>query len=98
MKKIESQNITISNEFTINQLTSFVKKAKTFKSNILIYKNGQHIDGKKLTNLISFYLTIKSQNSVLLVAEGSDAKEAINSLTEKLEGTEAKVPGNLTFS
>ena len=60
--------------------TAFIQLANTFKSTIFIEQNGKQANAKSLLGVLS--LAIANNSEVKITAEGSDEKEAVNSLTD----------------
>lgn len=60
----------------------FVKKASQFNSKIRIYKGDKEADAKRLLSVLS--LGILEGESIDIVAEGEDEKEAIKKLQEMI--------------
>ncbi|MFP3472674.1 HPr family phosphocarrier protein, partial [Micrococcus sp. SIMBA_144] len=50
-----------------------------------LYRNGHSINGKNLTSVITFNLTVKESDSILLIADGEDAQTASVQLVEWLQ-------------
>ena len=60
------------------QATYFIQKANEFKSNIWIEDDDRKVNAKSLLGVLS--LGIVKGTSVNLIADGSDEKEALNTL------------------
>lgn len=58
----------------------FVQEANRFSSDLFLEKDNKRINAKSIMGLMS--LAITKDTKVKLIAEGSDAEEAIESLTE----------------
>ncbi|HLQ84066.1 MAG TPA: HPr family phosphocarrier protein [Pseudogracilibacillus sp.] len=58
----------------------FVQEANRFSSDLFLEKDNKRINAKSIMGLMS--LAITKDTTVKLIAEGSDAEEAIESLTE----------------
>lgn len=58
----------------------FVQEANRFNSDIFLEKNDKRINAKSIMGLMSLAITKDTQ--VKLLAEGTDAKEAIETLAE----------------
>ncbi|MCA0170732.1 HPr family phosphocarrier protein [Bacillus sp. RAR_GA_16] len=82
---VETSTITLTAQLNMNSLMAFVKKAKTYHSHISLYRNGHSINGKNLTSVITFNLTVKENDTILLIADGEDAQEASMQLVEWLQ-------------
>ncbi|WLR57970.1 HPr family phosphocarrier protein [Guptibacillus hwajinpoensis] len=76
MKNVETTTINLTEQLSMNSLMAFVKKAKSFNSHVSLYRNGHSINAKNLTSVITFNLTVKENDSLLLIADGEDATEA----------------------
>lgn len=61
----------------------FVKKASQFNSVIKIHKENKEADAKRLLSVLS--LGIRQGESIDIIAEGKDEKEAIKILQEMIE-------------
>ena len=60
-----------------------VQKANQFKSNIYLEKDGERVNAKSIMGIITLGATY---NTVLkIIAEGVDAKEAVEALAELFE-------------
>jgi len=82
---VETSTVTLTAPLSMNSLMAFVKKAKTFDSHVSLYRNGHSINGKNLTSVITFNLTVKESDSILLIADGQDAQTASVQLVEWLQ-------------
>ena len=58
----------------------FVQEANRFSSDLFLEKDNKRINAKSIMGLMS--LAITKDTTVKLIAEGTDAEEAIESLTE----------------
>lgn len=58
----------------------FVQEANRFSSDLFLEKDNKRINAKSIMGLMS--LSITKDTTVKLIAEGTDAEEAIESLTE----------------
>ncbi|WP_347548220.1 HPr family phosphocarrier protein [Pseudalkalibacillus hwajinpoensis] len=85
MKSVETKTITLTNQLSMNSLISFVKQAKSFDSHVSLYRNGYSINGKKLSSVITFNLTVKENDSILIITDGVDASHASEHLIEWLK-------------
>lgn len=86
MSRKNNSNPPVSREVTVkNQLglharpaSMFVKMATRFKSDILVEKEGEEVNGKSIMGLM---MLAAGPGSILTVtAEGSDATEAVDDL------------------
>ena len=80
-----SKPISINDKIGFHARTAalFAKKASTFKANIIVEFNGKKVNAKSTLSLMS--LGVKSQDEIILIAEGSDEKEAHNALITIIE-------------
>ena len=80
-----SQELTISNKLGIHArpAAQFVKTASKFESDIRVEKDGEEVDGKSIMGLM---MLAAGHGSVLtIIAEGTDAEDALNSLGTLVE-------------
>ena len=75
-----TRELTINNQVGLHArpATFFIQKANEFKSNIWIEKDDRKVNAKSLLGVLS--LGIVKGTSVNLIADGSDEKEALNTL------------------
>ena len=75
-----TREVTINNQVGLHArpATFFIQKANEFKSNIWIEKDDRKVNAKSLLGVLS--LVIVKGTSVNLIADGSDEKEALNTL------------------
>ncbi|MBN8208856.1 HPr family phosphocarrier protein [Bacillus sp. NTK071] len=85
MNNIETTSITLTAKLNMNSLISFVKETKSYKSNVALYRNGHSINGKNLTSVITFNLTVKENDSILMITDGEDAETASIQLADWLK-------------
>ena len=79
---IRSRSVVITNELGLHAKASagFVRLANRFNSNITVEANGKKANGKSIMGLM---MLAASKNSyILIVAQGEDALEAVNSLSQ----------------
>lgn len=62
---------------------TFVDTASRFKSNVIVAKGSQSVDGKSIMQLMMLAATEGTQ--LVIKAEGHDATEAIDTLRELIE-------------
>ena len=76
-----TREVTINNQVGLHArpATFFIQKANEFKSSIWIEKDDRKVNAKSLLGVLS--LGIVKGTSVNLVADGSDEKEALNTLS-----------------
>ena len=88
MSTRKNNNATASREMVVqNQLglharpaSRFVKMATRFKSEILVVKEGEEVNGKSIMGLMM--LAAGPGTTLTVTAEGSDAAEAVNELEQ----------------
>jgi len=75
-----TREVTINNQVGLHArpATFFIQKANEYKSSIWIEKEDRKVNAKSLLGVLS--LGIVKGTSVTLVADGSDEKEALNTL------------------
>ena len=75
-----TREVTINNQVGLHArpATFFIQKANEFKSSIWIEKEDRKVNAKSLLGVLS--LGIFKGTSVNIVADGSDEKEALNTL------------------
>ena len=75
-----TREVTINNQDGLHArpATFFIQKANEFKSSIWIEKEDRKVNAKSLLGVLS--LGIVKGTSVNIVADGSDEKEALNTL------------------
>ncbi len=75
-----TREVTINNQVGLHArpATFFIQKANEFKSNIWIEKEDRKVNAKSLLGVLS--LGIVKGTSVTLIADGSDEKDALNTL------------------
>jgi Phosphotransferase System HPr (HPr) Family len=75
-----TREVTINNQVGLHArpATFFIQKANEFRSSIWIEKDDRKVNAKSLLGVLS--LGIVKGTSVNLVADGSDEKEALNTL------------------
>ncbi len=77
-----SKEITVNNQVGLysRPATFFIQKANEFKSSIWVERDERRINAKSLLGVLS--LGITKGTTIKITADGSDEKEAINSLAE----------------
>ncbi|MCH2381318.1 MAG: HPr family phosphocarrier protein [Pedosphaera sp.] len=88
MSTRKNNDSTVSREMVVqNQLglharpaSMFVKMATRFKSEILVVKEGEEVNGKSIMGLMM--LAAGPGTTLTVTAEGSDAAEAVNELEQ----------------
>ncbi|RBW68423.1 HPr family phosphocarrier protein [Bacillus taeanensis] len=74
--------LIVPNSFTVCQAFDVVKIANTFKSRVMFYKDEVSADGKDISSMVLLFLTLKKDDSLLLVVEGPDSDRLWARLTE----------------
>ena len=74
-----TQEVTVNNEVGLHArpATYFIQKANEFKSGIWVEKDERRVNAKSLLGVLSLGI-VKGT----LIADGPDAKEAVESLTQ----------------
>ena len=80
-----SQELTISNKLGIHArpAAQFVKTASRFEARIRVEKDGEEVDGKSIMGLMM--LAAGHGSVVTVIAEGSDAEEALKALQDLVD-------------
>ena len=81
-----TQEVTINNEVGLHArpATFFIQKANEFKSGIWVEKDERRVNAKSLLGVLS--LGITKGTTLTLLADGSDEKEAVAALSERVSG------------
>ncbi|EIT87289.1 hypothetical protein A374_00874 [Fictibacillus macauensis ZFHKF-1] len=94
MKTICSKSISLTqgaSTFTIQKMTDLAHSLQAFQSNVFLCKNGITLQAKKLSGLVSFFLTLRKGESFLLITEGADAQPAIDQVMKYFSLPQATV-------
>ena len=77
-----TKEVVINNQVGLHArpATFFIQKANEFKSSIWIEKEDRRVNAKSLLGVLS--LGIVKGTTITLIADGPDAKEAVESLTQ----------------
>ena len=77
-----TQEVTVNNEVGLHArpATFFIQKANEFKRSIWVEKDERRVNAKSLLGVLS--LGIVKGTTITLNADGPDAKEAVESLTQ----------------
>ena len=75
-----TQEVTVNNEVGLHArpATYFIQKANEFKSGIWVEKDERRVNAKSLLGVLSLGIV----KGTTLIADGPDAKEAVESLTQ----------------
>ena len=81
-----SRSVTIQNNVGLHArpATFFIQKANSYKCSIWVEKEDCRVNAKSLLGVLS--LGISKGMSITLIADGSDETEAVNGLTELVNG------------
>src|SRR5699024_12439246 len=99
MLRIERMNIMIEKSVVVSlesglqarPAAQFVQEANRFKSDLFLEKNDKRINAKSIMGLMS--LAITKDTTVKLIADGSDAEDAIETLTRFVTRSEERRVG-----
>ena len=80
-----TQEVTVNNEVGLHArpATYFIQKANEFKSGIWGEKEERRVDAKSLLGVLS--LGIVKGTTITLIADGPDAKEAVEALAQLVD-------------
>lgn len=81
-----TQEVTVNNEAGLHArpATYFIQKANEFKSGIWVEKEERRVNAKSLLGVLS--LGIVKGTTITLIADGPDAKEAVEALVQLING------------
>ena len=81
-----TQEVTVNNEVGLHArpATYFIQKANEFKSGIWVEKEERRVNAKSLLGVLS--LGIVKGTAITLIADGPDAKEAVEALVQLVNG------------
>ena len=81
-----SRSVTIQNNVGLHArpATFFIQKANSYKCSIWVEKDDCRVNAKSLLGVLS--LGISKGMNITLIADGSDESEAVNGLTELVNG------------
>ena len=79
------KEVTVENQVGLHArpATFFIQKANEFKSSIWVEKEERRVNAKSLLGVLS--LGIVSGTSIRIIADGSDEKNAVESLVKLVE-------------
>ena len=79
------KDVTVENQVGLHArpATFFIQKADEFKSSIWVEKEERRVNAKSLLGVLS--LGIVSGTSIRIIADGSDEKNAVESLVKLVE-------------
>ena len=77
-----TKEVTVTNSVGLHArpATFFIQKANSYKSSIWVEKDERRVNAKSLLGVLS--LGIVKGTTITLIADGPDAKEAVESLTQ----------------
>ena len=80
-----TQEVTVNNEVGLHArpATYFIQKANEFKSSIWVEKEERRVNAKSLLGVLS--LGIVKGTTITLIADGPDAKEAVEALAQLVD-------------
>ena len=80
-----SKEVVIDNQVGLHArpATFFIQKANEFKSSIWVEKDERRVNAKSLLGVLS--LGIVKGTGIVLIADGPDEKEAIDTLSELID-------------
>ena len=81
-----TQEVNVNNEVGLHArpATYFIQKANEFKSGIWVEKEERRVNAKSLLGVLS--LGIVKGTTITLIADGPDAKEAVEALVQLVNG------------
>ena len=81
-----TQEVTVNNEVGLHArpATYFIQKANEVKSGIWVEKEERRVNAKSLLGVLS--LGIVKGTTITLIADGPDAKEAVEALVQLVNG------------
>jgi phosphocarrier protein len=81
-----SRSVTIQNNVGLHArpATFFIQKANSYKCSIWVEKDDCRVNAKSLLGVLS--LGISKGMNITLIADGSDETEAVNGLSELVNG------------
>ena len=81
-----TQEVTVNNEVGLHArpATYFIQKANEFKSGIWVEEDERRVNAKSLLGVLS--LGIVKGTTITLIADGPDAKEAVEALVQLING------------
>lgn len=80
-----SKEVTVKNSVGLHArpATFFIQRANEYKSSIWVEKDERRVNAKSLLGVLS--LGIVQGTKILIVADGSDEQEAVDTLVELIE-------------
>ncbi|KZE66328.1 hypothetical protein AWM68_08155 [Fictibacillus phosphorivorans] len=78
MKQICSRKVKVTAKYTVNKAIEIMQSAKKINSQLFLSKDGITVHASGLSQLVSFFLTLKEGDSFLYIVEGADAESAMS--------------------
>lgn len=82
MKVIRSKLLTYKEPINIGKIYHFFNKVSSYHSNLFLSKGNLLTNGKTFASLVSFFLMLKKGDSFLLILEGNDADQLLDSISD----------------
>ncbi|MBY6035602.1 hypothetical protein KUV80_03020 [Fictibacillus nanhaiensis] len=83
MKQICSKKVKVTAKYTVNKALEIMQSAKNINSQLFLCKNGITVQASGLSQLVSFFLTLKEGDSFLFIFEGADAESAMSLIADE---------------
>jgi hypothetical protein len=83
MKQICSKKVKVTAKYTVNKALEIMQSAKNINSQLFLCKDGITVHASGVSQLVSFFLTLKEGDSFLYIFEGADAESAMNLITRE---------------
>jgi phosphotransferase system HPr-like phosphotransfer protein len=83
MKQICSKKVKVTAKYTVNKALEIMQSAKKINSQLFLAKDGITVHASGLSQLVSFFLTLKEGDSFLYIVEGADAETALNLISKE---------------
>lgn len=80
-----SKTVTLKNKLGMHARASskFVETAKNFESDVIVYKNGEKVNGKSILGLLMLAAAVGDE--IEITTQGPDEKEAMEALLKLVE-------------
>jgi phosphotransferase system HPr-like phosphotransfer protein len=83
MKQICSKKVKVTADYTVNKAIEIMQSVKRINSRLFLCKDGITLQASGLSQLVSFFLTLKEGDSFLYILEGADAESAMSILIQE---------------
>jgi len=83
--KVEKSVMVDRDFFEIKRVFWLARKAEEYKSSIRWCKHNSICNGKSILGLVTFFLTLKKEDVLLLAIEGEDAPELMQLILSSIE-------------